>query len=1186
MSSLSDDAAPQRFVGPFALGAPLGKGGMGRVFVGQHQDGDTEVAIKVLDVDGLGKGDTDGFYREVRAVAGLDHPHIVQIYDFGTLPEGWNHPELKDGAPWLAMEMCRGGSLAERGPRDWGELVIILEQLLSGLSSAHARGVLHRDLKPDNLLLSRPADESWDLRIVDFGLAFETQSGAGDEGIRGTPRYMAPEQFQGRWRHFGPWTDLYALGCLAWRLVTGESPFGQMTTIRSLAQAHLRLTPPPLAPGFQVPSALEAWLNKLLAKDPRARFRNAALAADELQAISLDSMLPPDPLAIQRLGLEGYHITDDSLSRKTLSVLQPAVETQAPTLPDQPTQQVTVAVTLQDEQVSVPDQALVDGVRWEPQTIAVPRTWRVGQWMSDRQSLSGAGLALIGLRQPPFVDRAIVRDRLWNVLREATQDNRPRFVVLEGEQGQGKSRLAQWLGERAVELGVAQCLRISHCHQLTAASGVEGAIERACMAQDLPPRPLQEQLGWRLGGDALNGRDLKGLARLLVGEEGLDTTGSQDLAALSPGERERLLTRVLQSFTAHGPLILWVDDVQWGLDSLHLVHHLAQQSDALDCPLVVLMTLVPSLVSETSNCHSMLESIGADRLRIGPLNRADTAQLIREHLPVSDELSILLAQHARGRPSVAVQLVEQLAAEHRLKPSSEGFVLEDGDQLDLPDGMVDLWQRRLQQVLGETLDQALPFLELAALLGQEADLHELMQAGIQAGLAWEEDILDQVDRAGLVNFRAQGLVMRFTDNQLHRLLLERCRTSGRWQSHHRAIATMLTARYGDDHGVEAARLAGHHREAQDFEAAAKAYLVAARHRMRLGEYERALGLGRAVEECIELEPGNDLLRVEAQILMGMLACHRGSFEELEFRARAATDTEDPVLAVLGHILAARWHHVNGEPTIAAEMLEVADRFANTREHKLLVHIERLRLARRVGRLDDSQSLLATLDDLTAGEHDERVLGKSFMASGHVLVTLQQWDLSLAAFLKAQKYFQTASMVLGEADACNGAGRVLAKLGRVDEAVEMLSEASQIYSSLNHPAEVFPMLTQGVIELESGRYLAARKTMQLALERVIASGRLDLIGPTHAVLVPCAAAAGDWEAFDGHLMQARSRLASGNVLDKDIAEPLTLAGKLARAQSQDDRARAVYDVARQQWLGLGESDQVEAIDEEVFLLGDG
>ena len=159
MSSLSDDAAPQRFVGPFALGAPLGKGGMGRVFVGQHQDGDTEVAIKVLDVD-------------------------VPI-------EGWNHPELKDGAPWLAMEMCRGGSLAERGPRDWGELVIILEQLLSGLSSAHARGVLHRDLKPDNLLLSRPADESWDLRIVDFGLAFETQSGAGDEGIRGTPRYGA-----------------------------------------------------------------------------------------------------------------------------------------------------------------------------------------------------------------------------------------------------------------------------------------------------------------------------------------------------------------------------------------------------------------------------------------------------------------------------------------------------------------------------------------------------------------------------------------------------------------------------------------------------------------------------------------------------------------------------------------------------------------------------------------------------------------------------------------------------------------------------------------------------------------------------------------------------------------------------------------------------------------------------------
>ena len=131
-----------------------------------------------------------------------------------------------------------------------------------------------------------------------------------------------------------------------------------------------------------------------------------------------------------------------------------------------------------------------------------------------------------------------------------------------------------------------------------------------------------------------------------------------------------------------------------------------------------------------------------------------------------------------------------------------------------------------------------------------------------------------------------------------------------------------------------------------------------------------------------------------------------------------------------------------------------------------------------------------------------------------------------------------------------------------------------------------MLTQGVIELEAGRYLAARATLDRALERVLASGRNDLVGPTHAVLVPCAAAAGDWSALDHHLAEASARLATGAVTDKDIAEPLTLAGHLTRAQSQDDRARQIFDLARQQWQGLGADDRVQEIDEAVSLLGDG
>jgi tetratricopeptide (TPR) repeat protein len=356
--------------------------------------------------------------------------------------------------------------------------------------------------------------------------------------------------------------------------------------------------------------------------------------------------------------------------------------------------------------------------------------------------------------------------------------------------------------------------------------------------------------------------------------------------------------------------------------------------------------------------------------------------------------------------------------------------------------------------------------------------------------------------------------------------------------------------------------------------------------MRLGEYERALGLGQSAQTCLDETQHGNAHRFQLHALLGMLAFHRRAFESIEEHAKEAMKSNLIEVKLMGHILASRWNRLRGESESASQLLGDARHLTRTTSELLIVLIDQISWAEWAGKTEQLHSLHQELVATIHREADVRVLARARLASARVLDTLGDGEQSLNEFRKARTHFAEACMPLGDADACNGAGRVLAKLGRVDEAVEMLSEASQIYSSLNHPAEVFPMLTQGVIELESGRYLAARKTMQLALERVIASGRLDLIGPTHAVLVPCAAAAGDWEAFDGHLMQARSRLASGNVLDKDIAEPLTLAGKLARAQSQDDRARAVYDVARQQWLGLGESDQVEAIDEEVFLLGDG
>ena len=162
-----------------------------------------------------------------------------------------------------------------------------LHQHPRGLGSAHARGILHRDLKPDNVLFAGQNDVRGGLRLVDFGLAFldEGQDDADERKAAGTPRYMAPEQLLSHWRDFGPWTDLYALGCLAWQLCTGETPFQSMRDFRQLLRAHLHMAPPAFKPIFKVPKSFEVWLRTLLAKRRTDRFPFAADALSALPAI-------------------------------------------------------------------------------------------------------------------------------------------------------------------------------------------------------------------------------------------------------------------------------------------------------------------------------------------------------------------------------------------------------------------------------------------------------------------------------------------------------------------------------------------------------------------------------------------------------------------------------------------------------------------------------------------------------------------------------------------------------------------------------------------------------------------------------------------------------------------------------------------------------------------------------------
>jgi serine/threonine-protein kinase len=273
-------------VGKYRIVRKIGEGGMGVVYLAEHALIGRRAAVKVLlpayshDVHVVSR-----FFNEARAIAGIKHPGLVDIYDFGT---------LDDGSAFLVMEWLSGESLAERVQRK-GRLrpnfaVEIGRQLAGAMAAAHTQQIVHRDLKPDNVYLVADADLPFATRVkvLDFGVAkvFGMPAGAPrthSQAVLGTPAYMSPEQCRGA-GNVDRRSDIYALGCILFEMVTGQPPFVAEGMGEVFAD-HLR-TPAPsprtLAPN--VPVELAKIILRCLEKDPAARFQTMTQVADELSA--------------------------------------------------------------------------------------------------------------------------------------------------------------------------------------------------------------------------------------------------------------------------------------------------------------------------------------------------------------------------------------------------------------------------------------------------------------------------------------------------------------------------------------------------------------------------------------------------------------------------------------------------------------------------------------------------------------------------------------------------------------------------------------------------------------------------------------------------------------------------------------------------------------------------------------
>ncbi|MFO0593935.1 MAG: serine/threonine-protein kinase [Myxococcaceae bacterium] len=262
-------------LGEFKVLSALGEGGMGVVYRGVQPLIDRPVAIKVLK-PGFEDQDASRLLDEARTVAAARHPNIIDIIGFG-------RTEL--GRPYVVMELLDGQAL-DLWVRDRElttlEVVQLLKQLLSGLAAAHAAKVVHRDLKPGNLFIADLPDGTHHLKVLDFGLAKRVDPMAPDHTVgtvAGTPLYMSPEQIRGSGT--GPFTDLYAFGCIAFELLSGRPPFSG--SLFEILHAHQHQKPPALPPA--VPPMLSEVIFQCLEKDIAARPASALAVRQVIERV-------------------------------------------------------------------------------------------------------------------------------------------------------------------------------------------------------------------------------------------------------------------------------------------------------------------------------------------------------------------------------------------------------------------------------------------------------------------------------------------------------------------------------------------------------------------------------------------------------------------------------------------------------------------------------------------------------------------------------------------------------------------------------------------------------------------------------------------------------------------------------------------------------------------------------------
>jgi tetratricopeptide (TPR) repeat protein/energy-coupling factor transporter ATP-binding protein EcfA2 len=626
----------------------LGEGGMGIVYRCRDQSSGQIVAVKrvIPPPDNLQHEYVMWFYKEARALAALDHPNIVRAHDFG---------RLRDGSPFLAMELVSGVSLHDLSHTRLSFPVIwsIVDQILSALAHAHARGIIHGDLKPSNVLVERMDDEPPRVHVLDFGLAW-LRLDAHDERLSGTkamefaphagagtPGYMAPEQIQHEMHHVSGATDLYALGCVLYRLLGGRAPFSGNS--KELLRVHAFDQPPPLKLAIDAPPDVVPFVMRLLAKRPWDRWEFAAEC------------------------------------RADWAKWRPRVDSSAWNLP------------------TLPRVALGVGPETKPTGPRQPHP--------DLALAPEPAPGLLSIRPSPLVGREDVRATLREVCNDVIDGvgSPHRLVMLVGPAGSGKSRIAEWLCEVVHEEGSMVPVRARYRPVRSALDGMLGGVVSYYNFERVDRYTIERSLldRWKVRRDDKNGRAwVAGAAewmRPLPADQPVGPSGIR--FTLDTLETRRMVIRyTLRRIAGGRPLLFWLDDLH-NAGPATIEGLLRIVTDEPDQRIVMLVTARSEEVAlgtpAAERLRQLRETMNGTVIDVQPLSPERTQELIRSALPLDDAAVLEAARRSRGNPLFALQQLHAWALAGNMEFRGGTYRVPSEVLAMRPQTTAELWDSRI-----------------------------------------------------------------------------------------------------------------------------------------------------------------------------------------------------------------------------------------------------------------------------------------------------------------------------------------------------------------------------------------------------------------------------------------------------------------------------------------------------------